>query len=169
MIKKIAGVAVVSALVASMSGCFYSLTDGQALASKTTSVGLVAFSPVQGSAAIFTCENNGVTYVLQGGTANTLINAANWAYPLYYNSAQYNKALPAGCWKKNATSNTAVLKLLTTASDGAFVPQYTYNNAGKVCLNNSAFYSFESGGKYNFVLRGVYCQTGTAVNLSAPL
>src|SRR5690606_15186947 len=131
--KYIAGFAVVSSVAASMSGCFYSLSDGQSLASKTTPVGLVAFSPAQGSAAIFTCENNGVTYVLQAGTASTLANANNWATPLYYNSAQYNKALPAGCWKKNASNSSTVLKLLTTTSDGGLVAQFTYNNAGKAC------------------------------------
>ena len=172
MSRKILGVAIVSALTASMSGCFFSPMDGQGLSSKTEAVPLLGFSPVQNSTAIFTCERNGVIYVLHGATANTTYQAPNWYGPVYGNSSQYNKALPAGCWKLNLYNNTTVLKMLTVGSDGSFTPQFTYNNAGRTCLGQSTPYAWETanrGGKIDMVWRGAYCQTGTAVNLSAPL
>lgn len=173
MFKKIAGVAVVSALAASMSGCFLSVIDGSSIASKTTPVVLTGYSPYQNSAGIFTCQKDAssATIILHGTTTNSTIQLSNWKQPMYYNSANYNQALPAGCWKKNATNNSTVLKLIGSYNGTQYGNVFTYNSAGFACLGASSLYPWEvqNGNKVDVVYRGLLCQTGTSSTLYAPL
>lgn len=173
MFKKIAGVAVVSALAASMSGCFLSVTDGTSIANKSTAVVLTGWSPYQNGLGLFTCQKDASSAKigLLLTTAGTSFQLADWKAPMYYNTANYNKALPAGCWKQNAKNYSTVLKLVGTYNGTSYGDLFTYTNSGVSCLQSSTLYPAEvqNGGKVDVAYRGLLCATGTASTLYAPL
>lgn len=173
MFKKIAGVAVVSTLAAAMSGCFLSVLDGSSVANKTTPVVLTGYSPYQNSGGIFTCQKDASSpaVALLWTATNASIQLTNWKAPMYYNTANYNKALPASCWKAGAKSNSTLLKLWGSYDGSSYAYVFTYNSAGYACLGASSLYPYEvqNGGKIDVAWRGAYCATGTSSTLYAPL
>jgi hypothetical protein len=174
MFKKIAGVAVVSALAASMSGCFLSVISGSSIASKTTAVNLTGYTPVKGVIADFYCQKDAKSPIqkVHGTTVNSdAIQLSNWKAPVYGNTAQYNKALPASCWKQNANNNSTLLSLWSSYDGKSNTWVYTYDSAGLACLQSSVLYQWEvdNGNQIDVAFRGFYCNKGVVTTLYAPL
>lgn len=174
MFKKIAGVAVVSALAASMSGCFLSVVSGSSVTSKTANVNLTGYTPVSGVNSTFYCQkdaNSPIQKVHAAKVDSAGIQLSNWKAPIYGNTSQYNKALPASCWKQNANNNSTVLSLWGSYDAKGYTWLYAYDNAGIACMQSSVLYQWEveNGNQIDMAFRGFWCNKGVTTTLYAPL